>query len=414
MKNQKLKELIYIREEEFMNNNYSLSFTKDMKCIWREFMKYCGDYSIDYLDYNLCNSFIKDIYDLQSLSDRRSNLSKKQVKVLNAMNALISFDIFEKIYIKKTKWIPKDIFKKEIEDYLDYEKNIRNNAITTINEKRKGTIIFTNYLYDNNIFSLDKITKEIIIKYTDSFINEIQSKKIFINFTLRSFLNYLYTENILNTNYSFWIPEIKRNNISVPTLFDKEDVLNILEYLKENRSTKNIISYRNYAMILLAAKTGIRKIDIIYLKYENIDWNNNSINLIQQKTKKILHIPLPIDVGEAIIDYINHERPMKIKNTNDYIFIRSSSPLVKLSNDYSFLPTIIDAMNKLNIDINKYQKRGLHSFRFTLATEMLNNEVPLNIISSSLGHSSINSTKTYLKVNTKGLIKCFMEVDYEL
>lgn len=414
MQNQKLKELIYLREEDFMNNNYSWSFTNDMKCVWKEFIKYCNNHSIDYFDYNLCNSFIKDIYNLQSLSHKKSNLSRKQVNVINAMNALINFDDFDKKYIKKTKLVPKDIFKNEIEKYLSFEKNIRNNSVSTINDKRKSTIIFTNYLYDNNIFSLDKITKEIIIKYTDSFIDDIYSKKRFIYSTLKCFLNYLYIENILNTNYSFWIPTIQKNNISVSTVFEKEDVLNILKYLKEHRNIENIVSYRNYAMILLAAKTGIRKIDIINLKYENIDWNSNTINLIQQKTKKPLYIPLPIDVGEAIIDYINNERPMKIKNTNDYIFIRKSSPLTKLSNDYSAFPTITKAIKELNIDINKYPKKGLHSFRFTLATEMLNNEVPLNIISSSLGHSNINSTKTYLKINTKNLMKCFIEVNHEL
>ena len=176
---------------------------------------------------------------------------------------------------------------------------------------------------------------------------------------------------------------------------------------------KTPASYRNYAMILIAAKLGIRKIDIINLKWNNIDWENNSLNIIQIKTKKQLSLPLPNDVGEAIIEYIQNERPFKIRNEDENIFIRHRYPLIKLNSSFTLTYVIKDALTNSGVSTSKYQQIGLHSFRFTLATELLNEETSPDIISSVLGHSNKNSQKSYTRVNKQNLLKCFVEVNYE-
>ena len=71
--------------------------------------------------------------------------------------------------------------------------------------------------------------------------------------------------------------------------------------------------------------------------------------------------------------------------------------------------TITKICNVGNIDISNKRKKGIHSFRFSLATQMLNKQIPLDIISSSLGHSTINSTNHYLSLDYKNLVKCCME-----
>lgn len=118
-------------------------------------------------------------------------------------------------------------------------------------------------------------------------------------------------------------------------------------------------------------------------------------------------------MGEAIIDYIKLERPMKIKGNDDYIFIKTIYPFVNLDANVSFSETIKKALSDSNIPLDKYRKKGTHSFRYSLATELLNESVPVKIISSILGHSNENSTKTYLEINKNCLKNCFIEEDYE-
>ena len=107
------------------------------------------------------------------------------------------------------------------------------------------------------------------------------------------------------------------------------------------------------------------------------------------------------------------ERPIKIRGNDDNVFIRAKYPLVKLDAGLSFNEVIKKALIKCNIPLDKYNKIGTHSFRHSLATELINEQVPVTIIASILGHNNDNSTKTYLEINKKSLALCFIEEDYE-
>ncbi|MCR4721670.1 MAG: site-specific integrase [Lachnospiraceae bacterium] len=88
-----------------------------------------------------------------------------------------------------------------------------------------------------------------------------------------------------------------------------------------DRST--VIGKRNFAIIMIAATTGIRAIDIIKLKLSDIDWYKGEIKLRQEKTKKTVTLPLVPDAGEALKDYILNARP---KSVFSEIFLRTFSP----------------------------------------------------------------------------------------
>lgn len=239
------------------------------------------------------------------------------------------------------------------------------------------------------------------------------SKKISIYWNLKSIFLYLNDSNILKNNFNLIIPITKRyKQKKLPSCFTKEDSIAIINSIKKDVGLTPA-SYRNYAILLMIMRLGIRKSDVINLKWENINWHNNTITFVQCKTKKVNVLPLPNDVGEAIINYIQLERPIKIRNNNDYIFIRTKYPLVKLEKDFSFSTVIKNTLIKCNIPLDKYKTKGTHSFRYSLATELINEQVPVKIIASILGHNNINSTKTYLEINKQSLANCFIGEDYE-
>ena len=239
------------------------------------------------------------------------------------------------------------------------------------------------------------------------YVIELEKQKSLFNkqrdlWLLRTFLRYLNLFNYLDTDYSHLVPTMKRIPKSMPTIWSEDELNQFLNTAKK-LSTKSDINNRDYVMYLIAIRLGLRLSDIKNLKFDDLDWIKKEINIVQVKTKVSLNLPLLDDVGWALIDYIKNSRPI---SDSRYIFLNH--------NDFS-LPvkhtnlTIKEICEIGNIDISNKRKKGIHSFRFSLATQMLNKQIPLDIISSSLGHSTINSTNHYLSLDSKNLVKCCME-----
>lgn len=108
------------------------------------------------------------------------------------------------------------------------------------------------------------------------------------------------------------LPDISPALIGIPAHhkrvyegFSRNDALKILDFVNRNTS----LGKRDYAMMLLAYNTGLRGVDITNLRFNNIDWNNGEIRLIQQKTGIPIALPLDNETGNAIVDYILNGRP---------------------------------------------------------------------------------------------------------
>lgn len=156
---------------------------------------------------------------------------------------------------------------------------------------------------------------------------------------------------------------------------------------------------------MLSSRLGLRISDIINLKFENIDWDNNIMLITQQKTGSIVKLPLMPEVGNAIIDYLRDER---VTGTSNYIFLTLKAPYERVSRDtiYNGLQSAIRA-SKVNVERRHH---GMHAMRHSLATQLLKNDVQLSVISDVLGHSSTQSTMNYLRVDLEGLKRCLLDV----
>ena len=288
-----------------------------------------------------------------------------------------------------------------LNNYLIYYKDNQNSdrTLEVIDLYLRIFILFIEK-QNKNITDIDSI----LIK---NYIVELEKQKSLFNkqrdlWLLRTFLKYLNLFNYLDTDYSYLVPTMKRIPKSMPTIWSEDELNQFLNTAKQ-LSTKSDINNRDYVMYLIAIRLGLRLSDIRNLKFDDIDWIKKEINIVQVKTKVSLNLPLLDDVGWALIDYIKNSRPI---SNSRFIFLNH--------NDFS-LPvkhtnlTIKKICEIGNIDISNKRKKGIHSFRFSLATQMLNKQTPLDIISSSLGHSTINSTNHYLSLDAKNLVKCCME-----
>lgn len=165
---------------------------------------------------------------------------------------------------------------------------------------------------------------------------------------------------------------------------------------------------RNYAAFLLAMRTGLRSCDISELKLADIGWSERTIRIVQKKTRASLLLPLPVDVGNAIADYILHSRP---RTDSPYVFLRLRPPV----SENPVNPTLFNAalrkyVEKAGIRRTGWDGKSFHALRRTAGTKMVASGVPVSTVAQILGHGNIESSKRYISLDTKNMRECCLDL----
>ena len=213
---------------------------------------------------------------------------------------------------------------------------------------------------------------------------------------IRRFLKFLYHNDYTKLDLSIAIPECVAQHRSFGYGFSKEETLALVNAY----DTDTALDKRDFAMITLAAQTGLRSIDIVNLKRDNIDWRAKEIRLVQSKTGKPIALPLEPESGNAIADYLLNARPeCDLPN----IFIIHTNPIRPISSN-ALQARVRKSIKACAIDT--IPGRGTHGFRRGFGTRLLEGETPIELLHQMLGQTSIESAKPYLSVNDKGLKMC--------
>lgn len=187
------------------------------------------------------------------------------------------------------------------------------------------------------------------------------------------------------------------------------DVLPAVDVDKLTNSTNTATSQgrRDKAMLLLAARMGLRPIDIAGLRLQDIDWAQGQITLTQHKTGALLRLPLLADVGEAIADYLLHGRPAGV--ADEHVFLRSQAPYVGLSPSSGLYNVAAGAFARTETSPRNGKGRGFRVLRASFATRMLEGDTSLPVISGALGHRGITSAKHYLAADERHMRDCCLD-----
>ena len=156
---------------------------------------------------------------------------------------------------------------------------------------------------------------------------------------------------------------------------------------------------RDYAILLLACRLGLRMSDIRSLTLDHINWETETISITQVKTKNPLCLPLTNEVGNALIDCIKFGRP---ETNYREIFLRLTSPFTPFS-DHSLYAIVTYWRELAGIQFRRKQHQGLQSLRHSLATYLLENNTPFPVIADILGHASMSTTLIYAKASVESL-----------
>jgi site-specific recombinase XerD len=251
--------------------------------------------------------------------------------------------------------------------------------------------------------SLGELSKDQLDEYMFVRNNQAPGAMPRILSSLRCFLRCMFLNNVISNDLSIFIPPGSRYPTKpVQKLWTGEEVKDLLASTDRSDS----IGKRNYALMFLILRYGMRTGDIINLKLTDIHWGNMTIQFRQEKTSVSNALPILDDVGWALADWIMNARP-KQANTS-HVFTRLTAPYCELKSLGSVLKK---HMVCAGISSSGCGKSGAHSLRHALASNMLAEHVPLPVISSVLGHSSSTSTMVYLHSDIEGLRQCALDIE---
>lgn len=222
---------------------------------------------------------------------------------------------------------------------------------------------------------------------------------------VRSFLRFAARQDQVDAAVLNAVPTVKSSKQArVPSVWDAADVTRILDAIDRG----NPCGKRDYAIITLVTRLGLRRIDIKWLELDDFDWPGNQLWLRQAKTGRRIQLPLLKDVGWAVIDYIRHGRP-----TTDYrqVFLRHNAPIEPFANQDHLHQILCKHARVARVALSDKRRHGMHSLRHTLATRLMEGGTPIEQIADILGHQSVVSTGVYLKTSLGLLRQCALDPD---
>jgi integrase len=183
---------------------------------------------------------------------------------------------------------------------------------------------------------------------------------------------------------------------TVPSVWDPELVIRLLKVV--DRSSPK--GKRDYAILLLACRLGLRVGDIRTLTLDDLKWETATVEIAQSKTLEPLCLPLTEEVGEALIDYLRLARP---QSDCREVFLTLTSPFQPFCGTDNLHRIVQFWKDLAGIRFRTKQRHGLHSLRHTLATQLLREQTPFHVISEILGHATTASTLIYAKTDVETL-----------
>jgi len=287
---------------------------------------------------------------------------------------------------------PHDRIFKEFEDYLRTERGLSPRSII-----RHLPIVrrFLHEVCPAGVDDLGKIGQESVIGYIERHARDWSPKtgKVMC-WSLRAFLRYLHHRGLNPRALAGCVPSIRRWKLAtLPTYLPTGQVQKALDGC--NRATA--MGRRDYAILMMLAKLGLRADEVATLTLDDIDWRAGEMH-VRAKGRQRARMPMPPDVGAAVVAYLRNGRP---KSPCRRLFVRTLAPHVGFASG-----SVITWIAKTALDragVRDCAHRGAHIFRHSLATDLLRSGATLTEIGQLLRHESHDSTRIYAKVDIEAL-----------
>ena len=332
------------------------------------------------------------------------SLRKGQIEANNHRHAGMSVRIFVEAdaegRLRRRRLLPQQVYpalyQRWVPSYLDFLREHRGVVARNVEHQARYLADFFRFLERCGLSALEQLTAREIHDFTVGLTHLKPRTRHGYGYVLRSFLRWARAQGTLPLDLSAAImkPIVYRHSALIRPL-PAEAVGRLLEAVDRTQP----LGKRDYAMLLLACRYGLRVSNIRRLRLEEIGWRERIIRLRQAKTGRDLILPLLNDVADALVDYLRHGRP---RSSAREIFVRHYAPHEALGPDNNLYDVMLRCRRRAGLDLPPGQ-RGFHSLRHTLAVRMLADDQSLRTIADVLGHASTESTFIYVKSDVGAL-----------
>lgn len=371
------------------------------------FIQFCNEHNAGMYSEEMgvrCLAEHYDVSDIDAIIDHKQKHRRTAVRVFHMMTSVSKGEQISNRYtLVRNPVVTVNAFQDAVSCFQAFHAKYDYSQKTIENYSRVANS-FLVYAEQNAITDFEGITPQFVFDY-------VQTLSKFTKITikhylgaLRIFLRFLHIEGYLRENFDDVVKPLKcRSQTKIPSVWQKDEVLKMLSAIDRG----NPGGKRDYAMLLLVTRLGLRISDVNNLKFENLNWSKKIINIVQHKTNESLTLPLLNDVGWALIDYIKNGRP---RVDSPCVFVTHVVPYKEFSIQNHHHELIIKYLGWAGLPVKCKRKLGMHSLRHTLATIMLENHEDYHNISAIIGHSGIDSTKVYLKTSIDLLRECTLPI----
>jgi len=209
----------------------------------------------------------------------------------------------------------------------------------------------------------------------------------------RSFFRFLFQRGELQVDLAPSIPTVADWRLStLPRYITAEEVIRVLGSCDRHTATGR----RDYALLLLLARLGLRAGEIVAMQLDDIDWRSGEI-LVRGKGLLYDRMPLPVDVGQALAVYLRHDRP---SSKTRRVFVCRKAPQRGFSGPSTVSTIVRRALDRAGLHPGF---KGAHLLRHSLATSMIRSGASMSEIGEILRHRSPSTTEIYAKLDFEGL-----------
>jgi len=388
-------ECVIVRALHTMKKEGYPDCTRARHCrIWRHLIKFAAERSMHSMTAQLYEDFLEAYEAASPLMGRA--LQGRVAPARQAMQSLMHFatyGVWKSRFSMKTRPVLPVSFAQDLHAYLEHLHE-RHLSPRTVRARRDVVEELSVFLESEGVTNWTDMAASQITAFFASraHLNAVSLETR--SYILRLFFRFLLATGKVGRDWSVHVPCFRRpRDQAVPVVWPRSSV----DALLKSINRKSPCGKRDYAILLLAARLGMRAGDIRTLRLDSLRWDDERIEYTQGKTGRKTTLPLTEEVGTALIDYLLHGRPHSVHRE---VFLRAKAPYRPLSPamDRIIKGRCRDAKVKLPPG-----HAGMHSLRHTLAQRLLSNETPLETIAGILGHTSLNATRVYAKVNLKQL-----------
>jgi site-specific recombinase XerD len=278
--------------------------------------------------------------------------------------------------------------------YAAYLRDARDLASATIINYVPFIRGFLTHRFGEGPVRLSRLTAGDVVRFVQCQAPQLHRKRAkLLTSALRSFLRYARYRGAVTLDLAAAVPAVANWSMSsIPRAIGADHVRHLLASLDR----RTAIGRRDYAIVLLLARLGLRASEVALLELEDLDWEAGQLS-VRGKRGHRTALPLPADVGAAVAAYLRHGRP---PSTSRRVFLRGKAPIRGFQGATGVGSLVRHALHRAGIHT---PTTGAHQFRHGLATEMLRHGASLTEIGEILRHRSPQTTTIYAKVDLTAL-----------